>query len=167
MWNTVKVAVLRSAIESWPTCEVTRKSFGPSIGQRKTTHKQSYGEGSAWIAFKSISLIGILDIRSNETRLANVVSDLWEQIGDGLIENLSLSVASSMVMVAIMPWVLIAPRMVMIFQWLPGIASWMRQPPRHRAYSRVIEVVTPLSSRKITSSSGAEWISSRNCARRF
>jgi hypothetical protein len=29
--------------------------------------------------------------------------------------------------------VLMAPRMVMILQWLPGVASWMRWPPKHRA----------------------------------
>src|ERR1035438_9657451 len=48
----MKAAVLRSAIESWPTCEVTRKSFGPSIGQRKTSHKQSCCEGCAWIVIQ-------------------------------------------------------------------------------------------------------------------
>ena len=50
--SAMKAAALRSAIESWPTSEVTRKSFGPSFGQRKTSHKQSFGEGSAWIVVR-------------------------------------------------------------------------------------------------------------------
>ena len=45
------------------------------------------------------------------------------------------------------PRTLMAPRMVGTFHCRPGVASWMRLPPTQPPQSRVIEVVTPLSSR--------------------
>src|ERR1700733_2696954 len=44
-------------------------------------------------------------------------------------------------MVATMPLGLIGPRSVMIFQWPPGVALWIRWPPRQRPRNRVIENV--------------------------
>jgi hypothetical protein len=46
---------------------------------------------------------------------------------------MSPSVASSMVIDAMIPRRLIAPRMVMIFQRPPGVVSQMRAPPALRA----------------------------------
>ena len=63
----MKAAALRSAIESWTTCEVIRKSFGPSIGQRKTSDKQSYGEGPAWIVVQTA--VNFSDNRQGEPGL--------------------------------------------------------------------------------------------------
>jgi hypothetical protein len=76
---------------------------------------------------------------------------------------MSASVASSIVMVATMPPRLIAPRNRMIFEWPPGVASWMRWPLRQRPRSLVIEVVTPLSSREIGRSGGVARMRSMNC----
>ncbi len=76
-----------------------------------------------------------------------------------------MSVAASMVMVAIIPRRLMAPRMVMIFQCPPGVDSWIRPPPSERAYSLVIDVVTSLSSRNIRCSGATVRILATNCWR--
>ena len=75
--------------------------------------------------------------------------------------------AASMVIVAIMPRVLMAPRMARIFQRPSGVVSWMRAPPVERAYRRVICVETPLSSRKINRSRSILPIVSTNSSRRL
>jgi hypothetical protein len=80
--------------------------------------------------------------------------------------KMSLSVASSMVMAATIPRTLMAPKMVRIFQRPAGAPSPMRPPPTPRARRRVIDVVTPLSSRKISLSGGIEPICARYSWRR-
>jgi hypothetical protein len=67
---------------------------------------------------------------------------------------MSVSVAASMVMGAIMPRRLIAARIVTTFQLLSGVPSRTLRPPAQRAKRRVMPTVTPLSSRN-TSRSGA------------
>jgi hypothetical protein len=84
-----------------------------------------------------------------------------------MARKISVSVAASTVMVAIMPRKLIAPRIVRIFQLPSGVASCTRAPFRLRAKRLVICVETPLSSRKISFSGSVDRMRSRYCWRRM
>ena len=128
-------------------CIETRKKHFPGMKNRKSsTPTKGASSPAPCFSINSQTPSALCELRLSITTTWPG-SSFGQSTSSTYARKMSLSVGSSMVMVAIIPSRLMALRMVMIFQWPPGVASWMRRPPRQRACSRVMDVVTPLSSR--------------------
>src|ERR1035437_7868437 len=104
---------------------------------------------------------------SQATKAAEDQPKYYKELTVRCTRKTSPSVADSMVMAATKPRRLRAPRMVSTFQCPCGVASLIRCPRSALPQSRVICVVTPLSSRKISRSGGIARICSVNSWRRW